>query len=70
MNKIFSNNYPIINLHKKPSSKSEIVTQMIYGEAFSVVDRSTKWLKIKIKVDKYVGYVKKKKTYSLYKANS
>jgi len=61
MNKIFSNNYPIINLHKKPSSKSEIVTQMIYGEAFSVVDRSTKWLKIKIKVDKYVGYVKKKK---------
>ena len=61
MNKIYSNNYPIINLYKKASSKSEVVTQMIYGEGFKVISKTLKWLKIKIKEDKYIGYIKKKK---------
>ena len=61
MNKIYSNNYPIIDLYKKASSKSEVVTQMIYGEGFKVISKSLKWLKIKIKEDKYIGYIKKKK---------
>ena len=61
MNKYYSNNYPIINLYKKNSSKSEIVTQMIYGESFKVVNKSPKWLKIKIKEDGYIGYIQKKK---------
>ena len=67
MNKIFSNNYPIIDLYKKPFSESEIVTQMIYGEAFEVINKSTKWIKIKIKEDNYVGYVKRKKFISYLK---
>jgi hypothetical protein len=67
MNKVFSNNYPIINLYKKPSSKSEVVTQMIYGEAFKVIFKSTKWIKIKIKEDNYMGYVKKRKFISYLK---
>ena len=61
MNKIFLNNYPITNLYKKSSSKSEIVTQMIYGESFEIINKSTKWVKIRIKEDNYVGYVKKRK---------
>ena len=67
MNKIFSNNYPIINLYKKPSSKSEIVTQMIFGEAFEIILKSTKWIKIKIKEDNYTGYVKRRKFISYLK---
>ena len=67
MNKIYSNNYPIINLYKKASSKSEVVTQMIYGEGFKVISKTLKWLKIKIKEDKYIGYIKKKKIYLLCK---
>ena len=58
MNKILSNNYSIINLYKKSSHKSEIVTQMIYGEGFEIISKSKKWIKIKIKEDKYVGYVR------------
>ena len=49
MTKYFTNNFSVINLHKKPSVKSEIVTQMIYGESFSISKKSKKWLKIKIK---------------------
>jgi len=60
MTKYFTNIYPEINLHKKPSTKSETVTQMIYGDSFSVTKKSKKWLKIKIKEDKYNGYIKNK----------
>ena len=60
MTKYFTNIYPEINLYKKPSTKSETVTQMIYGDSFSVTKKSKKWLKIKIKEDKYNGYIKNK----------
>ena len=60
MNKFLTNTYPIISLHKKASTKSEIVTQMIYGESFHILKRTNKWLKIKIKEDDYKGFVHKK----------
>ena len=60
MTKYQTNNYFIINLHKKPSKKSEVVTQMLYGESFSIIKKNSKWLKIKIKEDGYKGYVKNK----------
>ena len=65
MTKYFTNNFSVINLHKKPSVKSEIVTQMIYGDSFSISKKSKKWLKIKSKEDNYKGYIKNKK-YSKY----
>ncbi len=61
MSKYFTNNFSVINLHKKPSVKSEIVTQMIYGDSFSISKRSKKWLKIKIKEDNYKGYIRNRK---------
>ena len=43
MNNFLSNNFPKVNLYKKKSLKSEVVTQMIYGERFSVINKSSKW---------------------------
>ena len=60
MSKYLTNNFSVINLHKKPSSKSEIVTQMIFGDSFSISKKTKKWLKVKIKEDGYKGYVKNK----------
>jgi gamma-D-glutamyl-L-lysine dipeptidyl-peptidase len=65
MTKYFTNNFSIISLFKKPSIKSEIVTQIIYGESFSVSQKNKKWLKIKIKEDNYKGYIPRK-DYSKY----
>ncbi len=65
MTRYFTNNFPVINLHKNPSTKSEIVTQMIYGESFSIYQKNKEWLKIKIKEDNYTGYIKNKR-YSNY----
>ena len=61
MTKYFTNNFPVINLYKKPSVKSEVVTQMIYGESFSISKKNKMWLKIKIKEDDYKGYIKNRK---------
>ena len=61
MTKYFTNNFSVTNLHKKPSVKSEIVTQMIYGESFSITKKSKKWIKVKIKEDNYKGYIKNRK---------
>ena len=60
MTKYLTNNLSVINLFKKPSKKSEIVTQMIFGESFLVIKKTIKWLKIKIKGDGYRGYVQNK----------
>ena len=40
MTKYFTNNLTIINLHRKPSVKSEIVTQMIFGDNFSITKKT------------------------------
>ncbi|MDC0488867.1 NlpC/P60 family protein [Pelagibacteraceae bacterium] len=60
MTKYFTNNFSIINLYKKPSIKSEIVTQMLYGDSFSVSKKTQKWLKINIKEDNYKGFIQSK----------
>ena len=60
MSKLYTNNYSYINLYRKKSSESDVVTQMIYGDAFSAIKKSNKWWKIKIKEDGYIGFVKKK----------
>ena len=61
MIKYYTNTFSIINLYRESSTKSEIVTQMIYGESFSILKKNTQWLKIKIKEDNYKGFIKKKK---------
>ena len=60
MTKYFTNNFTVTNLHKKTSIKSEIVTQMLYGESFSVSKKLKKWLSIKIKEDNYRGFIRNK----------
>ena len=60
MTKYLTNNYSLINLYKKSSTKSEVVTQMLYGESFSIFKSNGRWLKIKIKEDGYKGYIQNK----------
>ena len=67
MSKFYTSNFPIINLHKKASSRSEIVTQMIFGDTFSIIKKMKKWLRIKIKEDGYKGYILKRKFHSFIK---
>ena len=61
MTKYFTNNLSVINLYKTPSKKSEVVTQMIFGESFSISKKTKNWLRVKIKEDGYKGFIENKK---------
>ena len=69
MSKFYLNNFSEVNIYKKMSTKSEVTTQMIYGDVFSIKKRSNSWFKIKIKEDGYVGFIKKR-SYHNYKKPS
>ena len=51
-------NKPIENVYSKAFIKSEVSTQILYGEKFKIVSRSKDWLKIKTNFDKYSGFIK------------
>ncbi len=67
MTKLFTNDKGVLNLYKKKSTKSEVMTQLIYGENFFILNKSPKWLKIKIKDDGYKGFVINRKFKNLLK---
>ena len=60
MTKYLTNNFSIINLYKKPSIRSELVTQMIYGDSFSISKKNKKLRRITVKEDNYKGFVQNK----------
>ena len=57
-------NRSVINVYKKKTQKSEVVTQLLYGEKFKKLEKSGSWIKIKNDLDNYKGYIKNKKFFS------
>ena len=49
------------NIYIKPSVKSEVSSQILYGEKFSIISKNEKWVKIKTSYDRYIGYLKNDK---------
>jgi len=54
------NNIPVINVYKKKTAKSEIVTQLLYGDTFKRLKKFGSWIKIKNNSDNYKGYIRNK----------
>ena len=53
-------NLSIIPLRIEPSDKSEIVSQVLFGEHFQILEVSKQWSKIKLQFDDYEGWVDSK----------
>ena len=60
MTNLFSTSL-IRNIYKKPSRKSEVTSQIIYGEKIRILKIKNRWLKIKTHNDNYFGYIKNEK---------
>jgi cell wall-associated NlpC family hydrolase len=63
------NNYlntSVANINSKPSSKSEVLSQILYGEKFKILNKKKKWVKIKTNYDNYIGYIKNNKFYEKF----
>ena len=53
-------NLAIIPLRSEPSDKSEIVSQVLFGEHFQILDTLKQWSFIKMQFDGYEGWVDSK----------
>lgn len=50
-------NLAIVPVRLEPSHRSEQVTQLLFGEHFTILEQQTKWSKIKIAFDNYEGWI-------------
>ena len=70
-------NLSVANIYSKPSSNSEVTSQILYGEKFKILYKKNNWVKIKTSFDNYVGFIKNTKfnqnfrpTDKIYKSRS
>ncbi|HEY0092271.1 MAG TPA: SH3 domain-containing protein, partial [Flavobacterium sp.] len=50
-------NLAIVPLRSDPSDRSEIVSQLLFGEHFEVLSRDKQWSKIRMHFDDYEGWI-------------
>ena len=46
-----------VPLRSGPSHKSEMLSQVLFGEKYTIVEQAGSWLKIETEFDKYLGWV-------------
>ncbi len=51
-------NKPLENINLKPFSRSEVASQILYGEKFTILSKKNGWIKIRTNYDNYVGFIK------------
>lgn len=50
-------NLPVVPLRLEPSHRSEMVSQLLFGESFRVMDFKGSWLSVCLGYDNYVGWI-------------
>ena len=50
----------IVPLRGEPSDKSELVSQVLYGESFKILEERKSWSKIRLSFDRYEGWIDNK----------
>ena len=55
----------IVPCRKKPSDKSEMVTQLLFGELFKILGKKKSWYKIKCTYDDYQCWIDKKQCHEI-----
>ena len=51
---------PFSNIYKLPNKRSEVTSQILYGERFKILSKRKGWIKIKSLYDRYIGFIKNK----------
>ncbi len=58
-------NLSIVPLRREPSDASELVSQVLYGDFFKVLEQRKNWSKIRLSFDKYEGWIDNKQYVSI-----
>ncbi|KAB1067587.1 NlpC/P60 family protein [Tamlana haliotis] len=53
-------NLSIVPLRNEPADPSELVSQVLYGEVFKIIEQRKKWSKIRLAFDNYEGWIDNK----------
>lgn len=53
-------NLAIVPIRGEASDKSEIVSQLLFGDSFSILEQTPKWIKISTAFDQYEGWIDSK----------
>ena len=62
-------NLSLVPLRFEPSDKSEMISQILYGEHFTILEKQKKWSKIKIAFDDYEGWIDNKQFIEISKGD-
>jgi hypothetical protein len=53
-------NLSIVPLRAEPSDKSEMISQVLFGDTFIILEKTKHWSRIKLSFDDYEGYIDNK----------
>lgn len=56
---------PLIPGRKDPADASEMTTQLVYGEAYTVIEKQDKWLLVRGALDNYDCYIDRKQYFPI-----
>ena len=59
----------IVPLRFEPSDRSEQVSQILFGEHFTILEKNTKWTKIEAAFDNYIGWIDNKQYIEIEEAH-
>ena len=62
-------NLAIIPLRFEPSDRSEIVSQVLFGEHFEIIEQSKQWSRIRLQYDDYEGWIDSKQMQLISKSS-
>lgn len=52
--------YGFIPVRNEATERSEMVTQLLFGDTFDVIERADDWCKIQLHDDNYIGWINAK----------
>lgn len=58
-------NLAVIPVRLEPSDRSEIVSQLLFGEQFEIIEQHKQWRKVKLHFDQYEGWIDEKQIQQL-----
>lgn len=59
-------NLSLVAVRREPAHQSEMVSQLLFGELFEILEKRDKWIRIKMIYDGYEGWVEGKQHQPLY----
>jgi gamma-D-glutamyl-L-lysine dipeptidyl-peptidase len=59
-------NLSMVAVRRESSHRSEMVTQLLFGELFEITDKTDNWVRVKLIYDSYEGWVDSKQFMPLY----